>query len=463
MANTDLNKQAAGTGAQNIDYSQYTTWVPITLSTGQIVYEVPGSGYVYDPFKSQAMGRPVLYNHPKPQLDAKAQQQKAIDDAKKANSPATQLGMLGGATAVTVAAPKIVDALTPATATGGAVMTPQGVGVIMSDGTVKLAGAAAGAAPSTAAGAFTQAATTPIVANPATGQMLGTAPELAGVQSFGNVPPLETFGAESGGLAPTAPTGFMSTPMESLGGYTPGQALGAVGALKGGYDTIQGFQHGGTGMRTGMTETGAGIGMMVGGPIGSFIGAAAGNVLGYGAKKFGLYHETTAQNRAKHTNQLIKEDPNDPNWVGYVNAMRNNQPVDKSKPFAGQYSTWEEYKKAGLDANDLTGVYGNLNTFGKEWVTYSQPQRVAITQALIDNNLYDSKKGEVLVTDAEKAKQLKDQVIAGKYTPSATGAPVVTTPETARSSTSSPGISKTGQRIYYTDTGKQLANRMNRR
>ena len=145
------------------------------------------------------------------------------------------------------------------------------------------------------------------------------------------------------------------------------------------------------------------------------LGIATGGLSEIG-RKF-LVKPTTKDIQKKNTKGLLELGKDDANWQNYVTNMRaqvDTGPADRSKPFAGQYSSFDEYKKAGLRADDLTGVLGNLKTFGPEWAKLSFDQQKAVTQKLIDNNMYSSKKGEVIVTDAEKAKQLKNEALGIK-------------------------------------------------
>lgn len=308
---------------------------------------------------------------------------------------------------------------------------------------------------------------------------------------YPSAPGAETAGTES--------LGAMSTPLDSLGGYTPGQALGAAGALYGGYQSYKGLQNGGEGLRGGLTTTGAGIGTMILPGVGTALGAAGGNILGYGLQgdgiknkialagmtgglsllpgvsgaMRGLIHKTTRQTAQEHTADLLKQNPDDANYQNYVAAMRqqyNAAPPDPSKPFAGKYGSWDEYKNAGLEAGDLTGVYGNLKTFGNEWTNKSFDDQKRITQGIIDAGLYNSNKGEVEITDQDKAREIMAQVMATnpKQAAGAQIAQALTRPSfgalpvsklpaqisplvqaVARSQTRSPGIDKQGNRIRY--------------
>lgn len=232
--------------------------------------------------------------------------------------------------------------------------------------------------------------------------------------------------------------GLETAGVGSESAVTAGNVMGAIAALKGGYDTINGLQHGGEGLRSGLTMGGAGIGQMVGGPLGAGAGAVLGNIAGYGlqgdgwknklaltavlpplgiAKMLGFnpIHKTTRQVAQEHTADLqgqFKDDKMFQDYVAGMRAQHNAAPPDPSKPFAGKYASWDEYKKAGLEAGDLTGVYGNLKTFGQDWTKIDQRQREAVTKGLIDAGLYNSKKGEVEVSDAERAKEIYKTTLA---------------------------------------------------
>lgn len=239
----------------------------------------------------------------------------------------------------------------------------------------------------------------------------------------------------------------------ALGSEAAGSFAGPLMAAKGGYDVIKGFNRGGEGVRSGTTTLGAGIGSMIMPGLGTAAGAAVGNVVGYGlqgsgikndlalaavspvllgAKKLGiidkLMHKTTRQVAQEHTQELLNQGKDNQNWQQYAAGMReqfNAAPPDKSKPFAGKYATWADYEKGGLEAADLTGVYGNLKVYGPEWANLTQEQRQAITQANIESGLYKSKKGEVEITDEQKAIENKNNVLKGFQVGVQTAAPAL--------------------------------------
>lgn len=410
------------------DYGQYLSWKPIQMPGGQVFYEVPGfPGYVYDPVASNATGRKTFRANPQQQIDQVKQQEKLAKQQEFNQSPAGQLVPIGGSIAGLYAASELAKGSNPLAALG-------------ESGGAKIVSDAAAQGASQGAGQIAQQA----------GQV---APQTPSIVSASRVP----------GEAVAADTGSFWTTNAPANGSL-GQIAAAAAAAKGTYDVFKGYQQGGEGMRTGLTEAGAGFGTMFGGPIGGAIGAVGGNVLGYGlqgdgikndlalaasgvgiplliAKKMGvpLVHQTTRQKAQENTQQFLKDAEGDDVATAYVKGMReqyNAPPTDKSKPFAGKYSTFEEYKKNGLQANDLTGVEGNLKVYTpKVWANLTQPQREAVTQANIDSGLYASKKGAVNITDEKKAKENFDNVMkgfqVGAQTAATPAAPIVVTPAQA--------------------------------
>jgi hypothetical protein len=132
----------------------------------------------------------------------------------------------------------------------------------------------------------------------------------------------------------------------------------------------------------------------------------------------GMFGQKSTRDIAKErTAELMAVGKEDPIYQKYVAGMRRQfdaPPPDSSKPYAGKYGTFNEYKAAGLQANDLTGVYGNIKAFGPKWASLTQEQRVAVTQGIIDAGLYDSKKGDVIITDEDRAKKIYEGIVGAK-------------------------------------------------
>jgi hypothetical protein len=178
-----------------------------------------------------------------------------------------------------------------------------------------------------------------------------------------------------------------------------------------------------------------------------------------------LFHQSTKGVQEMHTGQLLQQSE-DPTWQNYVVGMRaqvKEGPKDKEKPFAGKYKTFDEYKKAGLQASDLTGVYGNIDAFKPayaekagmpNWANLSFDQQKAVTQRLIDENMYSSKKGEVVIKDKEKARRIYEEMSKTNFG----GTPGQTTQNNATVVMPKKGeVARQSAGLYRNDAGKLVA------
>ena len=237
------------------------------------------------------------------------------------------------------------------------------------------------------------------------------------------------------------------------GGVSLGSVLSGALAAKGGYDAIRGFNNGGKGIQQGTTEVGAGLGSILGGPVGGVVGAAAGNVAGYGLKGtgwkndlalggmgmlgagivaarhlgFNLIHQSTKEAEAENWGGLAK------NGVAGADAayLANHPEGDTGKWTTGKYAgqDWSFDKASDLakdDPSQFRSVYGNLDTFGNDWSKYSPGQQDAITKNVLNAGLYDGQKGDIVITDKDKAKQIAADTIANYKDPT----PAATTQST---------------------------------
>lgn len=176
-----------------------------------------------------------------------------------------------------------------------------------------------------------------------------------------------------------------------------------------------------------------------------------------------LFHQSTKGTQEMHTGQLLQQSE-DPTWQNYVVGMRaqvKEGPKDKEKPFAGKYKTFNEYKKAGLQADDLTGVYGNLDAFKPDyaekagvpnWANLNFNQQKAVTQRLIDENMYTSKKGEVVIADKEKARKIYEEMSANNF-----GGATANQPNAAVTRPKKGEVARQSAGLYRDDQGKLVA------
>lgn len=249
--------------------------------------------------------------------------------------------------------------------------------------------------------------------------------------STGINPNVSAVGSRLIGPATSDPSTWTQAP------GTFGQAAGALGAAKGAYDTANGFQEGGAGERSGLTELGAGVGTMFGGPVGAVGGAALGNVAGYGLQGDGwknhaalmaiapgleiardlgvpMSHETTAQTEARRYGALQDAGVTNAQDLFAANHPTPGDGTWSTGPFAGkQWNFNDAETMAKADPAQFRNVYGNSSVFGNDWSSYKPEQQDDIISNLLADNLYQSKRGDVIITDADKAKEVRDQVLAG--------------------------------------------------
>lgn len=437
-------------GDYNTYMSQYQNWTPVRLPNGQVYYEIPGNpGYVFIPEASKGSGNVVIRPNPK---DSLAKQQEEEDALKKAQkhqefnqSPIGQILPVATGTAGIIAASKLAQSGPTASN-----ILPNG-SVLMSDGTIKGAQGI-----SQSANAATQGAT-------------GTG---SAVANSGNLVQIDApiAGAPTGSFLTEAPSNFSG-----------GQALAAAAAVHGGIGAFNDWQHGRSG-RAGLTEGGAGIGTMFAGPLGGVAGAAIGNSIGYGLQgsgwknnlalapltggvslipgvgdviRGGLIHTGTKQNQNNIINEL-RTQSDDPNYrdsleKAATQSQSGSYLTDKS---GVTHNKWEDVVAAGVDPNNLVDSIGNLQTYGTKWSSLTPAQKLAVTQANINSNLYDPNLGIVEITDKDTAQSNFDKVVGGAVSPSSTTTPAQAAAQGAlgdnsRTITRSPGILANGHHIVY--------------
>lgn len=224
-----------------------------------------------------------------------------------------------------------------------------------------------------------------------------------------------------GGTAPMTPGLTAAAPQA---GVSLAQIGGPLLALYGGYNAYDALSKGQS-SRTGLATAGAGVGLMLGGPVGAGIGAVAGSGLGYLVNKTPLKHKSTAQERAEHMQQIAGQGENSKRYIQtalaeekdqYNKGQRLDSGADPT--FAGydpETGRWRNNKYAAsgnladLQAQDVWGSYGILNMFGEDyWTKMSPYERYAISRAALDNGLIKSKKGDLVVTDPDKLRSLAD-------------------------------------------------------
>lgn len=255
-----------------------------------------------------------------------------------------------------------------------------------------------------------------------------------------------------------------------------GNALGVAGGLYGAYNLIDNW-----GQNTPLSGamSGAAVGTAILPGVGTAIGAGVGGLIGMFDD-----HKSTKEYQQERWGD-IAEDPNVHDyWKQTANLrFQQMQGTAEGGTMAGEGGKREKWNfktvadriRAG-DANETAmfrGVLGHQRTFGNDWVNYTPEQQDQMIQAFAREGLYKSDKGDVFITDADKARKIKDEVLAGSYKapapvggmvgvgqaaqPEVRGTGPAPAPAGAgglvslppRSSTLSPGIDKNGNRIRY--------------
>lgn len=91
--------------------------------------------------------------------------------------------------------------------------------------------------------------------------------------------------------------------------------------------------------------------------------------------------------------------------------------VWESGKYAGQEWTFEKAKDlAKEDPSHFQLVFGNFDTFGNDWNTYSDAQQKEITRRLVAEDLYTPDYGDIVIKkkNQDRARAIKDEVLGGK-------------------------------------------------
>lgn len=427
-----------------VNYGQYLSWQKVTTPQGQILYVVPNApAYVFDPVASNATGRKVFRPNPQKAIEdqaaAEQQQQELIDQQKFNQSPLGQTLPVIAGTGGLLAANQLMKP--GATAVGSLGEK----GILMSDGTIKGAGAAANAGANTSGlGAAAAQGAQGTGANLAGGTVLSTNVDGSALVQLADgstiTTPAGSFAPAAQGAAEavntTAPmfgaggSWFNSTAsLGDLGSLAPlniaGGALGAYGVYNASQmgNKRQGAMSGAlSGAAAGAALSPATLGLSI--PIGAAIGGIAGLAA----------HEKTKDRSARRYGE-IADVSNNP---AYQSMLTQGMAEDISG-----VDTWDKGdSKADAPIDLLTRSYGVLKTFGPDWANYTPEQQRSVISALVDKDLINSKQGSYLIDDPSQAQQVADTILKPQGAAAATGA-------MNRSKTKSPGIGLDGRPVIY--------------
>lgn len=256
---------------------------------------------------------------------------------------------------------------------------------------------------------------------------------------LGSIP---SGGAEVGTFDAGGPIG------SNIGTVAQG-ALGAAGlglGMKGMYDAYE------SGNPLGGAISGAGAGaggLALAGSLGAATGGLAlpviaGAALLGGGLGFLGDRKTTKEYQQERWGDLMER-----GVVGADQAWAANHPsgdtgVWSSGKYAGQQWTFD--KALDLTKDDpkhFELVYGNFDTFGNDWLTaYTPEQRRAIVSQLAHQGLYAGNKGDVVIKDKEKAREIADRVKVGQLGVQTSGMPQAVTNQGAPPPPTTTGTSR---------------------
>lgn len=367
---------------QNIDVTDYQSWRKIVTPSGREGYIVPGSGLVYDPFMSRSRGQNVFFQNNQSEVDARQQaedeRRRAIKRQEAASSPLGQILPIAGAVGGSLAARAGMNYLSSGGAAGGEAVAGQAVAA-------PVAAEAATAAPiaGSAGSSFLEAAA------PA---------EAIGQNADGSF-------MFAGDTLP-APSGFSLGGIGSAGNYL----LPAAGAL-GAFNLLSSENGAGRGALQGGLS-GAAMGSYFG-PPGAIIGGAIGAGLGLAESFFD--NPSTKEIEKKRWGNLADSGVTDAQSAFLANHPVGDTSIYQDGPRKGQKWNFENaLEDAKADPSHFRLVYGNYDTFGNDWSSYAPDQQDAIVSRLANEGLYSSSKGDILIKNKERARQIKDEVLSGK-------------------------------------------------
>ena len=362
-----------------IDNTGWQSWEQVKTPDGAVLYKVPNSDLVYDPVLSQSRGQNVYRKNPQSAIDEQNRVRKLQE--QQAN-PVTQLIPVAGSVAGTVGAGWLLNgAKTPSWLSGAPAATE--------------AATAAAPAATTAANAFSAGVAAPAAS------VSGLGPVASGGEYAANIgqPGLVQSGLQSVGVGADTANMIGNQVLPGIGAALSAYQLG-TGLMDGKKDILGGALSG--------AGLGASAALLGAGPVGWLaLGGAALGGLGEGL----FTHKSTKQYQAERWGNLAKQ--------GIAGAAEQKQALDSLGDMAGKdpitgekwnFETALNRVKSGQTA-EFNGVYGNFKTFGNDWANYSNEQKSQISKAIADAGLYESKKGDVLIKDAEAARKIKDQIL----------------------------------------------------
>lgn len=145
-----------------------------------------------------------------------------------------------------------------------------------------------------------------------------------------------------------------------------------------------------------------------------------------GLQKIGVLHGLSTEAKSmKRWAGVAKDNPGWADYYGKAHYEQNEKGEWVKKAKAPTDGTWQTGKYAGekwtfekaLDRakdnpDDFRGIYAIASTYGDAWFGYSDEQQREIVRRNIAANNFRPSKGDVIMDDPEKARKIRDEVLA---------------------------------------------------
>lgn len=166
---------------------------------------------------------------------------------------------------------------------------------------------------------------------------------------------------------------------------------------------------GAAGMASGLGGLGAATGLLATNPITMPIAIGMG-LLGAVAPKL-LNRKKTGEYQKERWGAVSKDNSG---WADYYDKSKSGTMPQVGAPVTkGADGSWVK-PDGSWDPREYAGVLGNAETFGNDWFKLSEDKRNAAVSRFKDEGLYYGDKGDMRISDAERAKQIYNEIMGAK-------------------------------------------------
>lgn len=148
------------------------------------------------------------------------------------------------------------------------------------------------------------------------------------------------------------------------------------------------------------------------------------------ARALGVGHKSTDDYQKERLDAL--RDGGDVSYANLLEGARETADANDNKWTTGKYAgeDWTFDKALDLAKDDSTHFLhslGNAQTFGDDWLNLEEEKRKQVVGELIANDLYHSDKGDILINDQDRARDIYSNIL---NSPDTTPTPTVETQPT---------------------------------